>query len=49
LIHKLPIALAPEVFKPASRFCHAWHLAAAACFEQEHAAVGIFGQAARNY
>jgi len=49
LIHKVPIALAPEVFKPPSCFCNAWHLVAAACFEQEHADVGIFGQAARNY
>jgi hypothetical protein len=31
------------------RFGHAWHLVAAACFEQEHADVGIFSQTARNY
>src|SRR5258707_10362192 len=49
LIDKLPIALAPEVFKPASCFRHAWHVVAAACFEQEHADVGIFGQAACDY
>jgi hypothetical protein len=48
LTHKLPIALSPYVFNPASRFCHDWRLVAAACFEQEHADVGIFGRAARN-
>jgi len=47
--HKRPIALAAEVFKPPTRFRHAWHIVAAACFEQQHADIGIFGKAARNY
>ncbi len=46
---KLPIALAPEVFKPASRFCDAWHIVAAACFKQEHADIGILCQAASHH
>src|SRR6266550_1161664 len=49
LAYKLPIALGPEVFNPASRFCHAWHLVAAACFEQEHADVTVFGQTTRHH
>src|SRR5258708_6967160 len=49
LSHKLPIALAPEVCKPASRFCHAWHIVGVACFEQEHANVWILCQVARHH
>src|SRR5258708_20344022 len=49
LSHKFPIALAPEVFKPASRFCHAWHIDGAACFEQENANVWILCQVARHH
>jgi hypothetical protein len=39
LAYKLPIAAGPWVFNSARCFCHAWHLVAAACFEQQHANV----------